>query len=89
MKILAALVAFTALATTAQAQTTARVVHVGEIVRTPTGARVGAVDRINDDGSLRVIHDDQFITLPANSITSQDGKVTTSLAAKEINKLHD
>jgi hypothetical protein len=61
--------------------------HVGQTVRDASGARVGDIDEINPDGSVRVIYDTQFITLPAASLSVTDGAVKTSLTRKQINQL--
>ena len=89
MRKIADLLAILPLAPIAHAQAAAPIAHAGEIVRTATGAKVGQIDRVNDDGSLRIIYEDHFITLPVASISNHDGKVITSLAIKDINKLPD
>ena len=61
----------------------------GQIVRTSTGAKVGMIDRVNADGSVRIIYGERFVTLPADSLKSEKGAVWTSMDRKGIDKLRN
>jgi hypothetical protein len=89
MRIFAALLAFAALSPVAHAQTEAAAARPGQVVRMSSGAKVGQIDRVNTDGSVRIIYGERFVTLPADSIKSEGGLVTTSLVRKDINKLRN
>lgn len=60
--------------------------HVGQVVRDASNVRVGSVDRVGADG-VRIIFDSRFVTLPSNTITVTDGKVTTTLSKAEVARL--
>ena len=52
------------------------------------GARLGAVYRVGPDGSAQIIIDGKLVTVPANTISIADGKLTTSLTKSEVIALH-
>ncbi len=87
MRIIISLIAVAAFATVAHAQTAASGAHSGQDVRTTSGIKVGLIDHVNADGSVRIIYEERFVTLPADSIKIEGGVVKTSLARKDINKL--
>ncbi|QKS00331.1 hypothetical protein F9288_12370 [Sphingomonas sp. CL5.1] len=60
----------------------------GATLRDAKSIRLGTIDRVNADGSVQIIFDSKFVTIPADKIvTSQDG-ASTSLTKAEVSKLH-
>ena len=60
----------------------------GKLVVTSTGARLGAVHRVTDDGSAQLIIEGKMVTIPASTLSLADGKLTTSLSKADVRKLH-
>lgn len=59
----------------------------GKMLLTANGSRLGAVYRVTDDGSAQVIVDGKMVTIPAHTLSLNDGKLMTSLTKAEIRKL--
>ncbi|MFC3172682.1 hypothetical protein ACFOD9_00305 [Novosphingobium bradum] len=59
-------------------------VKAGAMLRDATGARITAISRVNTDGSIGVIVESKFITIPADKVSVVDGKVVTKLTKREI-----
>ena len=89
MRNLAIFLALAMLGPVAHAEISANDMRSGQIVRTQGGVKVGQVDRVNGDGSVRIIYGERFVTLPAESVKSEGGIVTTSLGRKDIGKLRN
>jgi uncharacterized protein YdeI (BOF family) len=66
----------------------APVASEGKMLVASNGARVGAVYRVTSEGAAQVIVDGKMVTIPANTLSISDGKLTTSLSKAEIRKLH-
>lgn len=79
----AALVAV-GLPASAIAQTSAAT--AGQTLYDASGARIGKVYRINSEGDPQVILNGKLVTVPASTLSSAQGKLTTSLAKKEIGR---
>lgn len=56
----------------------------GKMLVASDGARIGAVYRVSDDGSAQVIIDGKMVTIPASTLSSNDGKLTTSLSRPAV-----
>jgi hypothetical protein len=56
----------------------------GTTVVTAEGARLGQVYRITEDGSPQIILDGKMVTIPASTLSSPNGTVTTSLHKSEV-----
>jgi hypothetical protein len=56
----------------------------GALLRDVNNAVLGNVSRVNSDGSLGLIVDYKFVTVPAASVTVVNGKAMTTLSKKEI-----
>jgi hypothetical protein len=89
------LVALTcALAVTAAAQNASGVAGTpaaaekGKLLVTANGARLGTIYRVGPDGAAEIIIDGKLVSVPASSLSSVDGKLTTSLSKSEILALH-
>ena len=73
-----------ALATlTASAQTTIAA-EKGKVVVSSNGSRLGSVYKVGADGSAQIIIDGKLVTIPASTLSSVDGKLTTSLTKSEV-----
>jgi hypothetical protein len=59
----------------------------GKMLLAANGSRLGAVYRVTGDGSAQIIVDGKMVTVPANTLSVADGKLTTSLSKADIRKL--
>ena len=87
---LAATVAFTpavAQEASAPVEASASAAKAGQVIRDANNLKIGRVERVEKDGSVKVIYQSRMILIPANTLTVADGKVQTSLTRKEIGKL--
>jgi hypothetical protein len=62
-------------------------VRTGDTLRDAKAARIGAVSRVYGDGSVQVIYGSRFVVIPADTLTTEEGKLKTSLTRQEIAKL--
>ena len=60
----------------------------GKMLTAVNGARLGAVYRVGPDGAAQIIIDGKMVTVPANTISVANGKLTTSLTKSEVLALH-
>jgi hypothetical protein len=60
----------------------------GQQLVAANGSRLGAVYRVGQDGSVQMIIDGKMVTVPAATLSSADGKLTTSLTKSEVIGLH-
>jgi hypothetical protein len=60
----------------------------GKMLIAANGARLGAVYRVGPDGAAQIIIDGKMVTVPANTISIANGKLTTSLTKSEVLALH-
>jgi hypothetical protein len=77
-------------AVTAAAQDTPSTVvaEKGKMLVASNGARLGNVYRVGPDGSVQLIIDGKLVTVPVATLSSVDGKLTTSLSKSEVLALH-
>ena len=68
---------------TTRAETTAAVAAKGRLV-SANGARLGTVNRLAADGSPQIIIDGKLVTVPVATLSTVDGKLTTSLSKSEV-----
>lgn len=64
------------------------VAEKGKMLIASNGARLGWVYRVGSDGSAQMIIDGKLVTVPAATLSSVDGKLTTSLSKSEVIALH-
>jgi hypothetical protein len=69
---------------TTKAEATAAVATKGQMLMSANGARLGAVNRITADGSPQIIIDGKLVTVPAATLSTVNGKLTTSLSKSEV-----
>jgi hypothetical protein len=56
----------------------------GKMLYSADGKRLGSVYRVGDDGSAQLILDGKMRTVPAETLSVVDGKLTTSLSKKDV-----
>ena len=61
-----------------------KVATKGKMLVDAEGQRLGAVYRVGDDGSAQLILDGKMVTVPAATLSNNDGKLTTSLTKREV-----
>jgi hypothetical protein len=83
-----ALVTLTAAAQGASSETAAAVAEKGKMLVASNGARLGTVYRVGADGSAQIIIDGKLVSVPASTLSSVDGKLTTNLTKSEVLALH-
>jgi ribosomal protein L13 len=62
-------------------------VKVGKTLRDAGNVRLGKIDRVYDDGSVRIIFGDRFVVIPADKLTVSGDEVTTSLTKREVSRI--
>jgi len=60
----------------------------GRMLIAANGARLGQVFRVAADGSVQMIIAGKLVTIPAATLSSVDGKLTTTLSKNEVLALH-
>ena len=60
----------------------------GKMLLASNGARLGMVYRVGSDGSAQMIIDGRMVTVPASTLSSVDGRLTTTLSKSEVLALH-
>jgi hypothetical protein len=68
--------------------TSASVAEKGKMLVAANGARLGAIYRVGPDGAAQIIIDGKMVAVPANTLSSVDGKLTTSLTKSQVLALH-
>ena len=88
MRFLTVLAVAAAFAAPASAQSaSALVAKPGQTLRDVKATRLGVIDRVNADGSLRLIVGSRIVTVPAETVAVTDAGVTTSLSKRDVAKL--
>ena len=67
---------------------TAAVAEKGKMVIAADGARLGTVYRVGPDGSAQIIIDGKLVSIPASTLSTVDGKLTTNLRKSQVIALH-
>jgi hypothetical protein len=83
-----AVVTLTATAENASSGAGTAAVEKGKMLVASNGARLGTVYRVGPDGSAQIIIDGKLVSIPASSLSSVDGKLTTNLTKSEVLALH-
>ena len=78
--------AFAAVAAAAQAEASPEAVvgSKGQMLVASNGARLGPVYRIGADGSAQIFIDGKLVTIPVATLSTANGKLTTSLSKSEV-----
>jgi hypothetical protein len=79
---------FAAVTAAAQGTSSTVVAEKGKMLVAANGARLGNIYRVGPDGSPQLIIDGKLVTVPASTLSSVDGKLTTSLSKSEVIALH-
>ena len=69
------------------AATSAVEIKRGDMLYTADGKRLGNIYRVSETGDAQVIYRSKMITVAASTLTSSEGKLTTSLTLDEVRKL--
>lgn len=59
----------------------------GATLRDAKAVRLGTIDRVNADGSVQIIFNAHFVTIPADKLVSAQDGIATSLTKAEVSKL--
>jgi hypothetical protein len=87
--VMCVVIALSAAAQGTSAQAAQAVVaEKGKMLVTANGARLAPVYRVAADGSAQIILDGKMVTVPASTLSSVEGKLTTSLTKSEVLALH-
>jgi hypothetical protein len=70
-----------------QAATAASAAAEGAQLFSEDGHRLGAVYKVTDDGSARLIVDGKMVTIPAATLSDVNGKLTTTLTKIRVYEL--
>lgn len=62
-------------------------IKAGLMLRDASNVRVGKIDRVNEDGSVKIIFNSRFVTVPADTLRVVDGGASTTLTKREIARL--
>jgi hypothetical protein len=82
---LLAMVSVTAQATPpAESGSAAVVATTGRLLFASDGERLGAVYRVAPDGSAQIIVEGKLVRVPVTTLSSVEGKLTTSLTKSEV-----
>ena len=65
----------------------APVAHQGDMLRDANNNRLGSVDAVNKDGSVGIIYNSHYVTVPSDSLSLVNGKLTTKLTKAQISSL--
>jgi hypothetical protein len=79
-----ATVTFVAQEAYASESATTAVAVRGKMLVGANGARLGPVYRVSEDGSAQLIIDGKMVTIPAATLSTVDGKLTTSLTKSQV-----
>lgn len=80
-----ALISFSAVAADqAAGDKTASVAAKGQTLVASNGSRLGQVYRVGSDGAVQMIIAGKLVTVPASTLSSVDGKLTTTLSKSEV-----
>jgi hypothetical protein len=56
----------------------------GSLLYSEDGRRLGAVYKVNENGSVKLIYNNKIVVIPANMLSEVNGKLTTSLTKDDI-----
>ncbi len=74
-----------ALAQQANASTAAHAAaKAGDMLVDAAGGRLAPVDRVDDDGSAEIIIDGRVVTIPAASLSTANGHLTTNMTKSQV-----
>ena len=68
----------------AQSGSAAVVATEGKMLQASDGARLGVVYRVAPDGSAQLLLEGKLVVVPVGTLSTVDGKLTTSLTKREV-----
>ena len=81
-----AIVATTAVAPAAVAQPVAGVER-GQMLLDSEGNRIGRIERVMEDGSVRLINNGKFVVVSSETLSAKDGKAMTTMSKRDVSRL--
>jgi hypothetical protein len=66
----------------------APVARQGDMLRDANNVRLSAIDSVNKDGSVGIIFDGRYVTVPATSLSVANGKLITSLTKAQVSAMN-
>lgn len=70
----------------ASAQTAKVDVRAGKMIYGANGQRIAAAYRVTQNGTVQVILNSKLVSIPADTLSEVDGKITTSLTKADLTK---
>lgn len=70
----------------ASSATVAAVATAGKMLYGPDGRRIASIYRVTANGTAELILESKLVRVPAATISETNGKLTTSLTKKELNR---
>jgi hypothetical protein len=67
-----------------EAATIAAAASKGKMLVAANGARLGPVYRVGADGSAQIFIDGKLVSVPVGTLSSANGKLTTTLSKSEV-----
>lgn len=70
----------------ASAQTAKVDVRAGRMIYGANGQRIASAYRVTDNGTVQVILNAKLVSIPAETLSEVNGKITTSLTKAELSR---
>lgn len=71
----------------ASAQTAKVNVRAGRMIFGANGQRIASVYRVTDNGTVQVILNSRLVSIPTETLSEVNGRVTTSLTKAELSRV--
>lgn len=65
----------------------ASIARQGDMLRDSNNVRIGSIDAVNKDGSVGVIYNSRYVTVPGDTLSLVNGKLTTKLTSAQVGSL--
>ena len=65
----------------------APIARQGDMLRDSNNVRIGSIDSVNKDGSVGVIYNSRYVTVPGDTLSLVNGKLTTKLTTAQVDSL--
>ncbi len=79
-----AVMAFSAAAHASSQSDSGSIAVKGKVLVAADGARLGPVYRVESDGAVQMIIGGKIVTVPASTLSSVDGRLTTTLSKNQV-----
>jgi len=88
LAIVIAAIATPALAADLPSSAAAPIARQGDMLRDANNVRLSNIESVNRDGSVGIIFNGHYVTLPATSLTTANGKLATSLTKAQVGAIN-